>query len=71
MLTVEQNLNVFGKLYGISLREIANRVDPLLAVFGILDKKKSLVSRLSAGQVTRLMLVKAFMVRPKLCYSMS
>ncbi len=66
MLTVEQNLNVFGKLYGISLREIANRVDPLLAAFGILDKKKSLVSRLSAGQVTRLMLVKAFMVRPKI-----
>lgn len=66
MLTVEQNLNVFGKLYGISLREIANRVDPLLDSFGILDKKKSLVSRLSAGQVTRLMLVKAFMVRPKI-----
>lgn len=66
MLTVEQNLNVFGKLYGISLREIANRVDPLLEMFGILEKKKSLVSRLSAGQVTRLMLVKAFMVRPKI-----
>ena len=66
MLTVEQNLNVFGKLYGISLKEIARRVDPLLEMFGILDKKKSLVSRLSAGQITRLMLVKAFMVRPKI-----
>lgn len=66
MLTVEQNLNVFGKLYGISLKEIGRRVDPLLAMFGIIDKKKSLVSRLSAGQITRLMLVKAFMVRPKI-----
>ncbi|MFI5334399.1 MAG: ATP-binding cassette domain-containing protein [Chlamydiales bacterium] len=66
MLTVEQNLNVFGKLYGISFREIANRTDALLSTFGILDKKKSLVSQLSAGQVTRLMLVKAFMVRPKI-----
>ncbi len=66
MLTIEQNLNVFGRLYGIPLKELASRMDPLLEHFGILDKKKSVVSSLSAGQITRLMLVKAFIVRPRI-----
>ncbi len=65
MLTVEQNLKIFGALYGLEKREVFKRVDPFLEMFGILEKKKSLVSRLSAGQITRLMLVKAFMIRPK------
>ncbi len=66
MLTIEQNLKVFGMLYGIPTHEIDKRVDPLLEIFGILEKKKNPVSKLSAGQITRLMLVKAFMVRPKI-----
>lgn len=66
MLTIEQNLKVFGRLYGISLKELASRMDPLLEHFGILEKKKSMVSSLSAGQITRLMLVKAFIVRPRI-----
>jgi ABC-2 type transport system ATP-binding protein len=66
MLTIEQNLHVFGRLYGIPLKELARRMDPLLEHFGILDKKKSMVSNLSAGQITRLMLVKAFIVQPRI-----
>lgn len=66
MLTVEQNLKVFGMLYGIPVNEIPGRVDPLLEMFGIIEKKKVTVSKLSAGQITRLMMVKAFMVRPKI-----
>lgn len=65
-LTVEQNLKVFGRLYGVPSAEIPIRMDELLDRFGILKKKKSMVSRLSSGQVTRLMLVKAFMMRPKI-----
>ncbi len=65
-LTVEQNLKVFGRLYGIPPKEIPVRMDKLLDRFGILKKKKSTVSRLSSGQITRLMLVKAFMMRPKI-----
>jgi len=65
-LTVSQNLDIFGRLYGISGKELVTRIDPLLDRFGLLDKKKNRVATLSAGQVTRLMLVKAFMVRPKI-----
>jgi ABC-2 type transport system ATP-binding protein len=64
-LTVDQNLEVFGRLYGLSARERRERTEPLLERFGIASKRKSFVSKLSAGQITRLMLVKAFMIRPK------
>jgi len=66
LLTIEQNLNVFGRLAGLSGKEIAKRADPLLERFGILDKKKRSVSALSSGQVTRLMLVKAFLSSPEI-----
>ncbi len=64
-LTLEENLHSFGLLYGLSKKESAKRSDPLLERFGILEKKKQKVSELSAGQVTRLMLVKAFYIEPK------
>jgi ABC-2 type transport system ATP-binding protein len=65
-LTVEQNLNVFGKLYGIGSKELQTRRNELLERFGILSKLKMPVSTLSAGQTTRLVLVKAFMTKPKI-----
>ncbi len=66
MLTVDQNLEVFARLYGLNAQERRERIDPLLERFGIAAKRKSTVSNLSAGQITRLMLVKAFMIRPKI-----
>lgn len=66
MLTVQQNLEIFGRLYGVPIGELRKRIDELLKRFGIESKKKFAVSQLSAGQITRLMLVKAFMVRPKI-----
>ena len=42
------------------------RAAPLLERFGIYDKLKARVSSLSAGQITRLMLVKAFFTEPKI-----
>jgi ABC-2 type transport system ATP-binding protein len=65
-LTIEQNLEVFGRLYGLSWKEIKARMDPLLERFGIAEKKKTQVGQLSAGQITRLMLVKAFIPKPKI-----
>lgn len=66
MLTIDQNLEVFARLYGIPSSIKKERIDTLLDRFGILSKRKVHVSRLSAGQITRLMLVKAFMVCPKI-----
>lgn len=66
ILTIAENLDVFGRFYGMKRKEIEKKVDPLLERFGILDKKRLPVSSLSAGQITRLMLVKAFFTDPSI-----
>lgn len=66
LLTLAENLQVFGLLYGLNKKESNLAFDPLLERFGIIDKKHHRVSSLSAGQVTRLMLVKAFFSHPKI-----
>lgn len=66
LLTVKENLTVFGYLYGLSRKESEQRFTPLLERFGILDKKNKRVSSLSAGQTTRLMIIKAFFMNPKI-----
>lgn len=65
ILTLRENLEVFGYLYGLTKQESEKKMDPLLDRFGILSKKHERVSKLSAGQITRLMLVKAFFIDPK------
>jgi ABC-2 type transport system ATP-binding protein len=40
MLTVDQNLEVFGRLYGLTEAERKERTEPLLERFGIAAKRK-------------------------------
>ena len=65
-LTIKENLEVFGCLYGLNRDESAKKFNPLLERFGILEKSHHRVASLSAGQITRLMLVKAFFTEPKI-----
>lgn len=64
-LTLEQNLDVFGRLFSLSPKTFRKKRDQLLERFGIASKIRERVSNLSSGQITRLMLVKAFMVNPR------
>lgn len=66
ILTLAENLEVFGLLYGLSRQESRRAFDPLLERFGIDDRKHHRVATLSAGQLTRLMLVKAFFIKPRM-----
>ncbi len=66
LLTVSQNLHVIGRLYGLSGREIRQRAGPLLERFGIEAYRNRTISTLSSGQITRLMIIKAFLVRPQI-----
>lgn len=65
-LTLEQNLDVFSRLFPLPLKVTRKKREELLERFGIAQKRKERVSSLSSGQITRLMLVKAFMVSPKI-----
>lgn len=66
LLTVAENLEVFGYLYGMNRKESRRAFDPLLERFGIGNKRDEKVASLSAGQVTRLMLIKAFFIGPQI-----
>ena len=65
-LSLAENLEIFGLIYGLDRQKSHRKFDPLLERFGIADKKHKPVSDLSAGQVTRLLLVKAFFIEPKI-----
>lgn len=65
-LTIEENLEVVGRLYGMSREKILSKSRPLLERFGLRGMEKTKVANLSAGQTTRLVLVKAFFLEPKI-----
>ncbi len=65
-LTIKENLTTFGYLYGLNAKQSESLYHPLLKRFSMDHLKHSPVSSLSAGQVTRLMLVKAFFIQPKI-----
>jgi ABC-2 type transport system ATP-binding protein len=64
-LRIDENLDVFGRLYGLPAADRAARSRTLLERFGVWDLRKRTMAGLSAGQTTRVMLAKAFLARPR------
>lgn len=65
-LTVYENLDVFGRLYGLSHGDCQQRIARLLEIFNIADLRNKLTRNLSAGQTTRAILAKAFLPNPEI-----
>ena len=65
-LAIEENLDVFGRLYGMPRHVRKERTKELLTTFGVWDLRRRTMAGLSAGQTTRVMLAKAFLARPKI-----
>lgn len=63
-LTVYENLDIYGRLYGLSHEERQRRIAHLLEVFNIADLRNKMTRTLSAGQTTRAILAKAFLPNP-------
>ena len=61
-LTVRENLNVFGRLYGVS--NVKARVQQLTEEFDLGDTLDRVTGRLSAGQKTRVSIAKALINNP-------
>ncbi|MBD3314111.1 ATP-binding cassette domain-containing protein [Candidatus Woesearchaeota archaeon] len=62
ILTVRQNLKVYGKLYGV--KDIDRKIDELLRQFNITNLQHTKVYRLSTGQVIRTILCKTLINNP-------
>jgi ABC-2 type transport system ATP-binding protein len=63
-LTVRENLRHHGRLYGLSGRPLAARIDALIDRFGLHDRGDELVERLSGGLARRVELAKGLLPRP-------
>ena len=63
-LTVEENLRVFGRLYGV--RRLAQRIDALLGQFDLERFRRVKCGVLSSGEQTRVSLAKAMLNEPRL-----
>ncbi|MCF7689916.1 MAG: ATP-binding cassette domain-containing protein, partial [Cephaloticoccus sp.] len=65
-LSADQNLRIFGALYGLRGQELENRIDAALEAVQLTDRRKSPVKTYSGGMQRRLNLVAALLHRPKL-----
>ncbi|MDR3549904.1 MAG: ABC transporter ATP-binding protein [Candidatus Babeliales bacterium] len=65
-LTVHENLEIYGRMYSVPQQELKQRIAHYLKLFGMESRKSQLTDSLSAGQTTRVMLAKAFLVHPKI-----
>ncbi|CAN7272974.1 ABC transporter ATP-binding protein [Phenylobacterium sp. LjRoot219] len=63
-LSVEQNLRVFGLMYGV--KQLSARIDDLIAEFDLTRHRKVKAGVLSSGEQTRVALAKAMLNRPRL-----
>lgn len=65
-LTVKQNLEFYGKLYGLEKQELAETMFRLLTEFNLLTKLDVKISQLSKGMKQRLLITKALLHDPHL-----
>ncbi|HET7537385.1 MAG TPA: ABC transporter ATP-binding protein [Candidatus Didemnitutus sp.] len=65
-LSAEQNLRVFGELYGLKGAELTARVDEALDAVQLAERRHDQVKTFSGGMQRRLNLVAALLHRPKL-----
>jgi ABC-2 type transport system ATP-binding protein len=65
-LSAEQNLRIFGGLYGLRGAELDRRIDEALAAVQLADRRRDQVKTFSGGMQRRLNLVAALLHRPKL-----
>ncbi len=67
-LSVEQNLDLFGRIWGLSAQGRAARAKELLTHFGLWERRKETASRLSRGMQQRLAMARAMLPRPALLF---
>jgi len=66
--TVEENLIVYGRYFGLSDREIRARIPDLLEFAGLASRARSRISSLSGGMKRRLTLARALVNDPDLIF---
>jgi len=67
-LSVRENLEIHGRLFGMNTQARAQKIEELLSYVELLDRVDSLVKQLSGGLKRRLMIARALMHEPKVLF---
>lgn len=65
-LSAEQNLRIFGELYGLRGKVLAQRVDAVLEATQLADRRRAVVKTFSGGMQRRLNIAATLLHEPKL-----
>ncbi len=65
-LSADENLRIFGELYGLRGADLRSRIDAALEAVQLSDRRRDPVKNFSGGMARRLNLVAALLHRPKL-----
>jgi ABC-2 type transport system ATP-binding protein len=68
LLTVRENLWMFGQFYGIDFRTTKKRIDELLEIVGLQDRANTKTSDLSTGLRQKMNIVRGFLTDPKVIF---
>ncbi|ANS88041.1 Hypophosphite import ATP-binding protein HtxD [Vibrio scophthalmi] len=67
-LTVKENLQFIGQIFGMPNRELKQRIDEQLDIYGLDQRRNQRVGGMSGGQKQRLSLAAATMHKPELLF---
>jgi ABC-2 type transport system ATP-binding protein len=67
-LTAHENMDMHGRLYGIERKERLKRIDSLLKLVDLKDRKDSFVKTFSGGMKRRLEIVRGLLHEPKILF---
>jgi ABC-2 type transport system ATP-binding protein len=67
-LTINENLDIHGRLFHMSGKQRKKRIDELLDYIEMRDRKESLIKHLSGGLKRRVMIIRAMMHSPKILF---
>lgn len=68
LLTVEENLWMFARFYGLDSAAALKRINDLLAILGISDRKRTKISDLSTGLRQKMNFVRGFISDPRVVF---
>jgi ABC-2 type transport system ATP-binding protein len=68
ILTTEENIWLFSQFYGIPSKVARKRIDYLLKVVGLEDKRKTKINRLSTGQSQKMNFIRGFVTDPRIMF---
>ena len=68
LLTAQENLFLHGMLYGMSGSKLKNRVDEMIKMVGLWERRKDIVRKFSGGMKRRLEIARGILHIPKILF---